>query len=329
MSLQIKHETSTMASIDLGTLINLIPSFDTTQPGQIYRFVRSGDAAFGLANEDKKEILLVYALNNIVGLGAPDVHSRQYSDWDKLRTYLISKFSNVKTISHLMLELQSLFQKHNESLTDYYHRVDLCRSKIIEKLNAEITDSSLKGRIDTTEETALSVFVNGLNTDIGTMLRTKEFSDLGAAGKFALQEDKIRAMNTTRQALYRAHPIPRPLPVPNMRPKTYQARPAITYPNKPNFNNHSNPPTICSYCKNPGHHISECRKRNYNNNLRNNNGNSQYRRALPAPPAAVNHLNCEAATESSNSMETASSSITDEHIAQRLGVDVESLQLQW
>lgn len=318
--LEIKSEKQiSMASVDLSTLLNLIPSFDTTQADQIYRFIRSGDAAFKLASEDKQPILLVYALNKIVGTGAPDVHSRQYASWDALKTYLISKFSNVKTISHLMLELQSLFQKPNESLTEYYYRVDLCRSKILEKLNAEVTDASLTGRVKTTEETALSVFVNGLNSDIGTMLRTKEFSDLAAAGKFALQEDKIRAMNTARQALMRTQVTPKPL---TNNFKASLTRPQINF--KPNI-----PAKICNYCKNPGHVISECRKRQYNNNIRNNTQN-QNRRALPAPPVPINNLNSNAAAETSDSTETASSSTpTDLEVAQRLGVDLESLQLQW
>lgn len=315
-------ESTVNKMVDLGTLLTLIPTFDTTYPEQIYRFVRSGDAAFGLASEDKKPILLVYALNKIVGTGAPDVHSRQFETWDTLKSYLISKFSNVKTVSHLMLELQSLFQKPNECLTDFYHRVDLCRSKIIEKLTAEITDSSLQGRKDTAEETALSVFINGLNSDIGTMLRTKEFKDLSTAGKFAMQEDKIRAMNNARQSLYKVQTNFKPTHNNGIR---YQPRPAITYQKTPQPV--QNQTKICSYCKNPGHHISECRKRAYNNNLYNKNNPN--RRALPAPPAQVSNLNSEATVEVSDSSEIASSSLTDEEVAQRLGVDVESLQLQW
>ncbi|CAH2243222.1 jg18709 [Pararge aegeria aegeria] len=45
--------------------------------------------------------------------------------------------------------------------------IDWCRSKIIEKFNAEIKDGTLLGRMATTEETALSFFVNGLNNEIG------------------------------------------------------------------------------------------------------------------------------------------------------------------
>lgn len=176
-------------SLDLNTLLKLVPTFDTTQPQQIYRYIRSCESAFKLADEDQKSILLVYCLNNITGAFASDVHCKTYETWQDLRSFLIEKFSNVKTISHLNLELQSMFQKPGESLTDYFHRVDMLRSKILEKLNTEITDHTLLGRIATTEETALSVFINGLNTEIGTMLRTKGFSNLTEAGQFAIQED--------------------------------------------------------------------------------------------------------------------------------------------
>lgn len=177
---QIKAQNN----ISLNTLLQLIPDFDTSQTSQVYRFVRSCDSAFKLATEIPKEILLTYALNKITGSGSSDVHAKKYTDWYTLKAFLIQKYS--QTLGHLNLELQSLFQKPNESLTDYYHRVDICRSKIIEKLTAEIVDSTLERRKPTTEETALNVFVNGLSSDIGTMLRTEAFKNLSGAGNFAI-----------------------------------------------------------------------------------------------------------------------------------------------
>lgn len=304
-------------SLEINTLLQLIPTFDTNDHTQVYRFVRSCDAAFQLASEDKSKILLVYALNKISGVGASDVHSRQYSNWEDLKIYLIDRFSQVKTIAHLNLELQSMFQKPNESITDYFHRVDLCRSKIIEKLNIEINDKSLVGRILTTEETALNVFINGLSSDIGIMLRTKCFDSLTEAGRFAQQEGKIRDMNNARQSLFKSvlssprtpqNAIPRP-------PQRSFINNSIRYPtqyqnkpnNSPNINTNTNYPNskFCNYCKNPGHIIAECRKRTYNNNLRNQN-NKQL--ALPAPPANVNNLNSQPTNELSNSLEIDSAS---------------------
>ncbi|CAH0732030.1 unnamed protein product, partial [Brenthis ino] len=296
-------------SLEINTLIKLIPTFDTSKTQEVYRFVRSCDSAFQLAADvEKQQILLVYALNNITGVGAPDIHCRQYAFWEDLKSYLIEKFSNVKTISHLNLELQSMFQKQGESLTDYYHRVDLCRSKIIEKLSTEIKDGTLPGRIASTEETALSVFVNGLSSEIGTMLRTRGFQNLTEAGRFAIEEDKIRSMNASRQLLF------------NHKPSKPSDTNRINY-TKPNITH--TPHKICNYCKKPGHLISECRKRAYNNSIQNNQPgiyralpapSTQMRtptqRALPAPLPAprVNNLNSEVTSEASSSLETASTS---------------------
>lgn len=191
-------------TVELNTLLKLIPVFDTKERDQVYRFIRSCDSAFKLASEEDTKIILVYALNNITGTGASDVHAKQYDSWDSLKTFLIERFSNVKTIPHLNIELQSMFQGPTETLTEYFHRIDLCRSKLIEKLNAEITDKTLLGRLAATEETALNVFINGLSSDMGMMLRTKGFTSLTEAGHFAMQEDKIRSMNHARQSLFRA-----------------------------------------------------------------------------------------------------------------------------
>lgn len=362
MPLEIKNETSvppnsqtpntSKMSLDIGTLLKLIPTFDTDQHQQVYRFIRSCDSAFKLATQDQRPVLLVYALNNITGSGAPDVHSKQHCNWDDLKPFLIEKFSNVKTISHLNLELQSMFQKSNESLTEYYHRVDLCRSKIVEKLNAEITDNSLIGRLATTEETALSVFINGISSDIGAMLRTKGFTTLYEAGRFAMQEDKIRAMNNARQMLFKTS-IPKPQTSLAPRP---QRPPFQPYRNRfatPTYAQTSNQtqitsPKFCNYCKNPGHLISECRKRAYNNNRSINQPASalpapppnQPLRALPAPPQAnqpnprINHLNSQAAEETGIYSETASVPYSNAQIqtwtpvtTQNLYATLENLQL--
>ncbi|XP_052747822.1 uncharacterized protein LOC128202226 [Galleria mellonella] len=309
MPLEIKNERM---ALDISTLLKLIPTFDTKENNQLYRFVRSCNSAFALASLEQESILLVYVLNNITGSGASDVHCKQYKTWIELRSFLIEKFSHVKTISHLSLELQSMFQKPNETMTEYFHRVDLCRSKIVEKLTAEILDETLAGRLATTEETALSVFINGINSDVGAMLRTKNFSNLSDAGRFALQEDKIRAMNNARQALFRVSAASRSVNSPRPHVKfTIDNRSMTRPPNIYQQNTSKTPPyqnVICNYCKKPGHLIADCRKRAYNNNIRNslqeqNISPQQNFRALPA--AKINNLNHLAASEASSSVETA------------------------
>lgn len=326
---QQSQADSCSTNVSIETILRLVPDFNTDEVGHIYRFIRSCDAAFRLANARQVDILLVYTLNRISGTGAPDVHSRNYDSWDTLKRYLISRFSNVKTISHLMLELQSSFQKHNESITEYFHRIDLCRSKIIEKLNAEISDSSLHGRKKCTEETALSVFINGLSSDMGTMLRTREFSSLNEVGQFAIQEDKIRKMNIARQNLFRAHyshklpirtshtPAPRPVILNRNIPNPGQmSRPTPhAYTGSPNrtISSSYDPNKVCNYCKKTGHIISECRKRAYNNSLN-----------LQRPNLPINHLNSMTVTEEGNSL------TYDDNLAQQTDVilpQIEELQI--
>lgn len=48
-----------------------------------------------------------------------------------------------------------MFQKPSESTTEYYLRVDLCRSRILEKLATEVSDTMIEGRKITTKKTAL------------------------------------------------------------------------------------------------------------------------------------------------------------------------------
>lgn len=294
-------------SLDLPTLLKLIPDFETSQPNQVYRFVRSCDSAFGLADHTQNQILLIYALNRITGPNSSDIHANQFHSWPTLKQFLIQKFSQTKTLAHLNLELQSMFQKPAETVVEYYHRVDLCRNKILEKLAAEIADDTLLGRIATTEETALNVFMNGLNSDIGNMLRTINFTNLSKAGHFAIQEEKIRQMNNARQSLYKNAAKIFPSAPPPRRNITQSSN--ISMPPQQALSK------LCNYCKKPGHLISECRKRAYNNNLRNatNLAPTQEQRTLPAPPRSniptrISHLNSQAAESLGLDSDTATTS---------------------
>lgn len=285
-------------AIPLNTLLQLIPEFDTAQPTQVYRFIRSCDSAFQLANTSQQTILITYALNKITGHNSSDVFARTYSCWSELRIFLIQKYSQTKTLPHLNLELQSLFQKTNESVTDFFHRVDLCRNKILEKLTAEVSDLSLVGRKDSTEETALSVFVNGVSNNLGSMLRTKGFTTLSEAGTFAIHEEKIQNMNQARQTLFKNNTKPTVYCNNTIRKPQTMAQPRPPQHTQPNSFGQTK---SCNYCKKPGHLISECRKRAYNNNLKMNS----VERPSAATPARVNHLNSQAAEEMGSHSETA------------------------
>ncbi|KAL0870067.1 hypothetical protein ABMA27_006229 [Loxostege sticticalis] len=304
MSTSNQVDTKIAETVPLQTLLQLIPDFDTSQATQVYRYIRSCDSAFKLSSIPQQEILLIYVLNKITGPYSSDVHAKQHKNWCELKQFLIQKFSQTKTLAHLHIELQSMFQRNTETVTEYLHRVDLCRNKILEKLTAEVLDDSLSGRKITTEETALSVFVNGLNSDIGTMLRTKEFTNLSDAGNFAMQEDKIRKMNSARQGLNSIN-----------KQTTFIA-------NRPTLNRTplTQPQKTCNYCKKPGHVISECRKRAFNNSLRTpHNHNTTPQTTLPTPShhntrhiqRNVNHLNSQAAMETGIYMETASADFLD------------------
>lgn len=301
----IKNNTTEINhnEMPITTLLKLIPEFDTSKSDQVYRFVRSCDAAFDLASDNQKVILLTYALNGVTGPLSSDIHIKTHSSWQELKRFLISKFSQTKTLGHLNLELQSMFQKPNESVTEYFIRVDLCRNKILEKLTTEIRDSSLEGRKITTEETALNVFINGLSSDIGVMLRTKNFQNLSDAGNFAVQEDKIRNMNQARQNLFRGYTPAKPSAY-NTNIQQRQLRPNIQNTNGTSSRTFAPSQLTCNYCKKQGHLIQDCRKRIFNNNKQ------KYQQPTTSE-RRVNHLNFPAAVEADNSSATASPHCSD------------------
>jgi hypothetical protein len=95
----------------------------------------------------------------------------------------------------------------------------------------------------------LNVFMNGLSSDIGTMLRTKELNNLTKPGTFAMQEEKIGQVSNARHSLYKNTAT-------KFSPLTPTRRPVVTNTNTlvP-----SQQPKTCNYCNKLWHVISECR----------------------------------------------------------------------
>lgn len=153
-----------------------------------------------------------------------------------------------------------MFQKPNKTVTEYYHRVDLQRCKIIEKLTAEVSPEVFIGRKLHIEETALSVFINGLRREMGAILRSQNLSHLSEAGRYAIQVDKIIKMNEARDKVFN---IKTTIPhhhrkcIPNNQHQLRNIQRNNTIRSISHINN------FCIYCKTHGHILSEYRKRAY------------------------------------------------------------------
>ena len=149
--------------------------------------------------------------------------------------------------------------------------------------NSKLIVTTLNGK------TALKSFVDGLNPSIRLVVKASRFEKLVDAIEAAVEEEKSIPESTKNRALNS-----NTTSNPNQRNKCgichkfghsssacYSRNngnlPRFNYPktefkretSSPPRPNHSVRVVICSYCKNPGHHIKECRKRAYNEEKKN------------------------------------------------------------
>lgn len=220
-----------------------------------------------------------------------------------------------KTLDQYRGELSIIYIKLNEHVLDYISRVKDIRTSI---LDAERRD---KGRLDSqfvdeVDSLTARSFYQGLPLEyrlqMGEGIKTRYANAFAAAKLIAKRQEldklryepRIRSEREPRSVAPvgkpLAHSTPQRADYPSYRdtrhpssssprretpPRTYGTRNNV-YPANPNPRNDDNPVKICRYCKNRGHEIEECRKRQYNNARRDDQGNARgptgERDALPA-----------------------------------------------
>ena len=127
----------------------------------------------------------------------------------------------------------------------------------------------------------LNRFIHHTHPQISQMLRYREFKNINSAFTAAIAEEKALRLtyketfnqcricsrtNHTTNNCYRNKSNPSIGSHNNSRPVNFSQIPAIST----NSQSQAQPIKQCRYCKNLGHTIEECRKRQYNNAIRQN-----------------------------------------------------------
>ncbi|KAL0879668.1 hypothetical protein ABMA27_003383 [Loxostege sticticalis] len=179
---------------------------------------------------------------------AESVHSiKEFDSFEQFVQFLKQQFGEQKHYTHLLSELQDSKQQYNESVNNFGLRIETCLAKLLTEINISIPTkmkSELAGRVATMEDLALHSFIMVLQLRFSQVVRCRNPTSLNAAVNFAVAEEKLlhnSGKKTQRQLT----------------------------------NNDMVAAIICRYCKNIGHSIENCRKREYNNSRRPTNPQSQ------------------------------------------------------
>ncbi|XP_028179435.1 uncharacterized protein LOC114366691 isoform X2 [Ostrinia furnacalis] len=274
-----KPVTRSMASvpksedkIDLNILLKFIKQFNGDRD-KLNPFIYNCQSAFNLANDTQKPILFKYMLSQLEGRAESICSIKEFETFDQFVEFLKQQFGERKHYSHLLSELQDSRQSFSETVNQFALRVETCLAKLLTEINISIPTkrkTELAGRVAALEDLALHTFMVGLQPRLSQVVRCHSPASLNAAVNLAVAEEKILAGFNKRSPQ-----------TPNNNDKRPQQPRRDFRPNNDSQRPNSNPFT-CRYCKNVGHSIEQCRKRQYNNNrAQSNNNNNQQNRQFP------------------------------------------------
>lgn len=261
--------------VNINFLIKFISKFDGTRE-LLNPFLNNCRNAIELANPVQKPILFKFILSQLEGKAQTACALKEFDDFEQLESFLKNLYGERKHYTYLLTELQECRQEQKETVNQFALRIETCLSKLLSEINLTVPTSKRKtekkgelaGRAAAMEDLALHTFVTGLHPSVSTILRCREPESLSDAISYACEEEKIFLSS-------RKHSMP------------FQNRDNAKY-NRDRYTiqNQSRPQPsrfqgggpvnksalICRYCKNIGHSIENCRKRQFNNN-RNRNFN--------------------------------------------------------
>lgn len=289
-SKEVKDEESQvkMAELDLNVLIKFIGTFDGSRDTLI-PFLNNCRNAINLASSSQQDILFKYILSRLTGKAESVCAIKDFTKWSQLEDFLKTQFGDRKHYAHLLADLQACKQSPTENVGQYSLRIETCLSNLLTEINISIPTKKkdeLSGRVATMQDLALNRFMMGLDPRLATIVRCRDPSTLNEAINFASAEEKILGItyransfsspykinqpNSYRQNLNSSYPRPQGQTAhPRPQGQSYFARPqgqpGPSYSQAP----------VCRYCKNIGHTIENCRKREYNNRRSGNSPNQQ------------------------------------------------------
>lgn len=278
--------TPDTGTVDLGILLKFIKPFDGSRH-KLNAFISNCESADELANKNQKPILLKYIISQLEGTAETTVSIKEFDNLPQFLEFLKNHFGEKKHYSYLLAELQDCKQGPNENVNCFALRVETILAKLKSEINlCAKKKSESSGRVAAMEDLALHTFVIGLQPRLSQMVRCRDPENLNTAIAIAVAEEKIIASFKKQTNPQIGYERPRyPATRQNFSPRLSLAQ-------------HTNRPTsspqnavVCRYCKFPGHTIENCRKRQYNNNMRqgqfNNNSDRRFQTPSSNPERAV------------------------------------------
>lgn len=281
-------------TLSIETAEKMLIRFDGTR-SLLFEFIDNCDTALSNVNDTNKPILFSIIRTKLTGRAREVTRNREIPNWEFLKNHLLELYSDRRTQAQWQLELNSCKQRFNEDVSTYGTRIENCYTKCINSLSTTLSTDARKACVDLFKNQALNVFITGLTKDLSLLVKAQKPDSLEDAISIALNEEqefksKIETQKFRNPSDQYCNYCRKPgHTLTNCRNKhkkhvnvhhirnTPKTPPNQYFSGSTNRSNQPLGPKVCFYCKNPGHLIGECRKRQRNNNMYGNMFNNDNR----------------------------------------------------
>lgn len=291
--------------------LKMIPEFNGDRD-KLHRFITCCDiVGETIVNNVERNQFLNVIKCKLTGPAYNIIKYKEFLTWEALKLALQNQYLEKRTIAQIQRELLGSKQNYNESIREYANR--------LERLTADLNDACIasEGQDATVviqnlnNKSCLKAFQEGLLEPIKIIIKASRFNTFNEAVESAVEEERVinqsKSFNKTQN--FQDKNSKKPVRcfkcnrLGHTANKCYVNNSISQLPNYPkkNFIKQENINKIhvtCSYCKKPGHHISNCfKKRNFeyknsNSSYPSNNSNVQgYRPNDRASTSGYSNLN--------------------------------------
>jgi len=283
---EILSESPQSPRISFREVTEAVPSFDGYNI-PLSQFIRACRRAREMIPASAEMSLTKILINKLRGHAYYAVEDEPCETISQFIDLFNVAFGPRKDVGQYRGELANIYRRGEEHMLDYISRVKALRNDILD------AERGPRGRLNhrvAIEVDALTIkaFCNGLGLEYRLQMRPEQFTSpfdaFAEAKALSSREelDRSRVSNHSRRDHIPsplAHSTPRRNPTPNygyapLERDRGNPRNSYTtaYPRRQESRNidtrgrrEDAPPIWCRYCKNSGHEIHECRKRQYNN----------------------------------------------------------------
>lgn len=297
---QINTSKNTMSNL-INYVCKVIPQFDGVS-SEVHRFLSCCDVVYKLATTPDEKTNFIELLKIKTSGKAYDVLCyKNFANYEAFRKEFQIQFLPRKTMTQLQAELNLIRQLNSESISAYSNRVEQLVSHINSACLVHTGKETLsEDLLNSNNLSALQAFQEGLREPIKTLVKASRLPTLNEAITIAINEEsKTSHLSQPAIRCNACGKMGHFAKDCRISARASHARPSFqSFSNQASANQSAvkTPQRVqqvniqCRYCKNRGHSIEECRKRQFNNQTTTKpTGNSRPRDSVSTETPAQTH----------------------------------------